>query len=61
MTSDEAGRLQELWKAKYGDKACSHSRMVECLDSDKETQVGYCACRECGAIFPDPLTKLSQN
>ena len=61
MTQDEAGRLQELWKAKYGDKPCSHGRMVDCLTADNQTQVGYWVCQECGAVFQDPFEKLSSN
>ena len=55
MTSDEAGRLQKLWKAKYGDKLCPHHRLVDYLTSEKGGNAGRCVCRECGAIFPDPL------
>jgi hypothetical protein len=61
MTRDEAGRLQELWKAKYGDKPCSHGRLVDHLTSEKGSNTGESVCRECGAIFQDPLNKLLSN
>ena len=61
MTRDEAGRLQELWKARYGDKPCSHGRLVDQLTSEKGNNMGMCVCLECGAIFPDPLTNLLSN
>lgn len=61
MTQDEAGRLQELWKAKYGDKPCSHGRMVDSLTSENMTYTGFWVCRECGAIFQDPFRKLSSS
>ena len=51
MTRDEAGRLQELWKAKYGDKPCSHSRIVDQLNSEEDQNTAQSVCRECGAIF----------
>ena len=58
MTRDEAGRLQELWKAKYGDKACSHGRLVNQLTTEKGKKGEWCVCMECGAIFPNPLNNL---
>ncbi len=51
MTQDEAGRLQELWKAKYGDKPCPHSRLVDSLIFETGSNMGKCVCLECGAIF----------
>lgn len=55
MTRDEAGRLQEFWKANYGDKPCSHSRLVEYLTSETGDNTRGCICRECGTIFEDPF------
>ena len=34
MTSDEAGRLQDAWKAK-GDRPCTHARVVDFLRVSK--------------------------
>lgn len=61
MTRDEAGRLQELWKARHGDKLCSHGRLVDPLTSEKGNTTGLCVCLECGAIFQDPLNKSLSN
>ena len=58
MTSEEAGRLQELWKAQNGEKTCTHNRVVDYLISNTELNTGSLVCRECGAVFPDPLKKL---
>jgi len=58
MTSDEASRLQEVWRAR-GNKPCSHFRMVDSLYSNDESEAGYLVCGECGAIFPDPLKQIS--
>jgi hypothetical protein len=58
MTSDGAGRLQEVWRAR-GKKPCSHSRMVDYLYANDESEAGYLVCRECGAIFPDPLKQIT--
>ena len=57
MTSDEAGCLQEAWKAK-GNKPCQHSRVVDYLHSPSGTESGHLVCRECGEIFPDPLRSI---
>ena len=59
MTLDEAGRLQEAWKAKYGEKVCKHERMVDYLISKKGKNTGYLVCEECGGAFLDPLKHLS--
>ena len=61
MTRDEAGRLQELWKARYGDKPCSHGRLVDQLTSEKGHHTGMCVCLECGAIFQEPCNNLLSN
>ncbi len=61
MTRDEAGRLQELWKANYGDKPCSHGRLVDHLTTEKGKKTEMCVCLECGAILPDPLNTLLSN
>ena len=57
MTSDEAGRLQEAWKAK-GDRHCTHARVVDYLEDLKGKKTGPLVCHECGTIFPDPLKQL---
>ena len=55
MMLDEAGRLQEMWKAKYGNKLCHHTRVVDCLTGQDGQTTEKLVCRECGGIFLDPL------
>lgn len=52
MTSDEAGRLREKWKAK-GNLPCLHARIVECLTSEDRNHLKQLVCRECGAYLPE--------
>ena len=54
MDLDEAGRLQEEWKKKYGDKPCQHTRVIDPLIAQDGQSTGKVGCHECGAIFPDP-------
>ena len=61
MTLDEAGRRQEIWKAKQGDKACKHMRMVDSLISKKGKNTGYLVCMECGEAFLDPLKQIDRR
>lgn len=61
MTSEEAMRLQKLWKSRHNDKLCIHSRVVDYLQSHSTQNAGSLVCRECGAIFPDPLKQLEQS
>ncbi len=61
MTSRQAGCLQELWKSQYGDKFCTHSRVVDYLKTKDNQNSGNLVCRECGAAFPDPLKQLGQD
>ncbi len=56
MNSNEAGRLQEAWKTKHGDKSCQHGRVVESFTTQDGQYTGKFACKECGAIYPDPPT-----
>ncbi len=58
MTSKEAGRLQKIWLLQYDDKLCSHSRVVDSLITNDNQNSESLVCRECGAVFPDPLTRL---
>jgi len=57
MTSDEAGRLQEAWKAK-GARPCTHAPVVDYLEDLKGKKTAPLVCQECGTIFPDPLKQL---
>ncbi len=52
MNLDEAGRLQDAWKTKHGDKLCHHTRIVDSLIAQDGQNTGNLVCRECGAIFP---------
>jgi len=54
MDLDEAGRLQEEWKTKHGDKPCHHTRVIDSLITQDGQSTGKVGCHECGAIFPDP-------
>ena len=54
MNLDEAGRLQEVWKTKNGDKPCHHDRVIDSLIAQDGQYTGKVGCQECGAIFPDP-------
>jgi len=54
MDFDEAGRLQEAWKTKYGDKPCHHTRIIDSLFEHDGQSTGKVGCQECGAIFPAP-------
>lgn len=54
MTTDNAGRIQETWNIKYGEKACLHSRIVGRLESKRKRNPAFVVCHECGVIFPDP-------
>ena len=59
MNLDEAGRLQDAWKTKHGDKPCHHARVIDYLTPPPNDQyTGKIVCRECGAIFPDPGESL---
>ncbi len=58
MTPDEAGRLREAWRAR-GNQPCSHSRVIDYLNSNNESEAGYLVCKECGEIFPDSLKPIS--
>ena len=61
MTLDEAGRLQEAWKTKHGDKPCHHTRLVDHLLTQDGQSTGKLACRECGTIYLDPLKSLPDS
>lgn len=61
MTLDEAGRLQEAWKAKHRGKICKHMRVVDYLNSKKGRNTGYVVCKECGEAFLDPLKQISRG
>jgi len=54
MNLDEAGRLQEAWKTKHGQKPCHHTRVIDSLIAQNGQSTGKLVCRECGAIFPNP-------
>ena len=58
MNYDEAGRLQESWKTKHGDKSCHHTRVIDSLITQDGRSTGKVGCQECGAIFPDPRQNL---
>ncbi len=58
MTLDEAGRLQETWKAKKRKNPWLHRRMVEYLYDEEGKTTGNLVCRECGGIFHNPLKNL---
>ena len=34
---------------------CLHSRLVDCVLTDKGEETGTLRCLECGAIIPDPI------
>lgn len=61
MNDDEAGRLQEKWNAKHGDKPCNHGRMVDYLIAQNGLSTGKLVCRECGTIYADPLQSLPDS
>ncbi len=61
MNLDEAGRRQEAWKTKHGNKICKHERMVDSLISSKGKNTGYLVCLECGEAFWDPLKKIDRR
>jgi hypothetical protein len=54
MNLDEAGRLQEAWKRKHGDKPCHHTRVIDSLIAQDGQSTGKVGCQECGTIIPDP-------
>ena len=58
MNLDEAGRLQEVWKTKNGDKPCHHDRVIDSLIAQDGQSTEKVVCQECGAIFPDPPQNL---
>jgi len=53
MNLDEAGRLQEAWKAKHGNKPCHHTRIIDSLVEQDGQPTGKVGCQECGTILPD--------
>ncbi|MDH5428435.1 MAG: hypothetical protein OEZ57_02595 [Nitrospirota bacterium] len=61
MNRDQAGRLQEVWKTKHGDKLCQHTRVIDSLFERNGQTTGNVGCHECGAIFPDPRLNPKQE
>ena len=59
MTLDEAGRLQEKWKATHGDQPCFHNRVVDSLTTSDGQKTEQFVCRECGTIYSGPLQSQS--
>ncbi len=61
MNFDEAGRLQEAWKTKQGDKCCRHTQVVDHFSTPKGEKTGKLVYRECGTIYPNPHIPTSDS
>lgn len=53
MTLDDAGRLQEKWRLKYGNRVCLHTQLFVYLKSENASNAGYCVCLLCGEVYRD--------
>lgn len=57
MTSDEAGRSEEM-EGKKSTSQCLHQRVIDYHYDEKGNRSGMFICRECGEIIPDPAKNL---